>query len=294
MGCWNGTCAMSKLPIFAGDRVVCWFIVGSQGYSRGGDATNFCYPHDQFQLMPLPFRAEYNDYGSIENLDPADQQLFDLQLAIIRNHLVELDIGENTVHDIAVKKKDLDFDLATEAIHEGRLQVAGYNNPRHVGIMMILESVFNNMVNEHSWKKYEWPRGYDEPAVITVRKHDIDANAEKIKLAVVKDMSDSYLFWSESERYIREVYGAKEILRSLHDDKLPHDNELFSKVFRAIAVTNILDSFAYELRMHYGPVSGAGSQQGELGPYETLIASMQVAINNRKATTAEWEEEDEE
>jgi len=293
MGCWNGTCAMSKLPIFEGDRVVCWFIVSSQGYSRG-DATNFCYPHDKFQTMPLPFRAKYNDYGSIEDLDPEDQQAFDLQLAIIRNNLVELEIGENTVHDIPVKRKDLDFDLAMSAIQSGRLHVTGYDGAKHVGLMMILESVFNNMINVHSWKDYKYPNGYNKPVVITIMKHDIAAKAEKVKHAATKDLSEKYPYWNETDRYVRDIYGAKEILMGLHDSKLPIDNQLFGKVFHGIAETNTLDSFAYELRFHYGPTSGAGSQEGDMGPYESLIKAMQFAIKKRKEKVAEWDDEDDE
>jgi hypothetical protein len=287
MGCWNGTCAMSKLPIFEDDRVVCWFIVSSQGYSRRGYATNFCNPYDLFRLMPLPFRAKYNDYGGIEDIDPDDQQLFDLQLATIGNQLVEFDIGENTSHDIAVKKRDLDFELAMQAMQEGRLQVTGHGEPKHVGLMMILESVFNNLVSNHSWKDYKYPNGYNAPSVVTVIKHDLIGIAKKIKQCVADDLNQKFSFWNASERYIGEYYGIRTILSGLNDEKMPLDHSLFNKVFHALAESNVLDSFANELRMHYGPVSGAGSQEGDLKPYESLIKAMQFAMKERKETMDE-------
>jgi hypothetical protein len=40
--------------------------------------------------------------------------------------------------------------------------------------------------------------------------------------------------------------------------------------------------------MHFGPSCGAGSQQGDLEPYETLISAMQAAIKNRKDEIDSW------
>jgi hypothetical protein len=66
------------------------------------------------------------------------------------------------------------------------------------------------------------------------------------------------------------------------------EHPLFQKVFYALARTQVLTSFAYDLRMHFGPSCGAGSQQGDLEPYETLISAMQAAIKNRKDEIDSW------
>jgi hypothetical protein len=288
MGCWNGTCAMTKLPIFHGDRVVCWFIVETQGYSRG-DATNFCYPHDRYQLIALPFRAEYNDYGGVENIDEADQDIVNLLIESIRTGLVEIEPGDNEYHDIAVKKDSLTFDLALEAIHEGRLSVVGYQNEKSVGMIMILESVFDKMIADYRWEDYSWPNGYNSASVVTIKKHDLDESAASIKAAVEEDTSDpNNFFWEKIDSMARNLYGLNRLLRGLIQNEIPLEHPLFQKVFYALARTQVLTSFAYDLRMHFGPSCGAGSQQGDLEPYETLISAMQAAIKNRKDEIDSW------
>ena len=64
MGCYNSSGFISKLPIKCGDRVVCFIalqngLVGRELYDPDILVTPFF----------LPIRGEYNDYGSVENID---------------------------------------------------------------------------------------------------------------------------------------------------------------------------------------------------------------------------------
>ena len=68
MGCWNGTCGISQLPINAGQRI--WaFLIGVAHYSDCRYASGFCYSTDLGFPMSLPIRGEYNDYGGIESIE---------------------------------------------------------------------------------------------------------------------------------------------------------------------------------------------------------------------------------
>lgn len=63
MGCWNGTCNISKLPIFHGDDIVVIPLVAvSDDLS-----TSTCYPTDNFVPFAMPIFGKYNDYGGIED-----------------------------------------------------------------------------------------------------------------------------------------------------------------------------------------------------------------------------------
>ena len=68
MGCWNGTCNISNMPIFAGDKVV--FIP----LMRIHDSVvfNACYPTDNFIPLGFPIVGEYNDYGGLEDIEISD------------------------------------------------------------------------------------------------------------------------------------------------------------------------------------------------------------------------------
>jgi hypothetical protein len=117
----------------------------------------------------------------------------------------------------------------------------------------------------------------------------LDESAASIKAAVEEDTSDpNNFFWEKIDSMARNLYGLNRLLRGLIQNEIPLEHPLFQKVFYALARTQVLTSFAYDLRMHFGPSCGAGSQQGDLEPYETLISAMQAAIKNRKDEIDSW------
>ncbi len=63
MGCWNGTCGITNLPIRGGDKIAAFLI--AVPLKREGDFSGFCYAG---QPLTLPFFGTYNDYGGIENV----------------------------------------------------------------------------------------------------------------------------------------------------------------------------------------------------------------------------------
>lgn len=67
MGCWCGTCAISHLPINAGDKIRLFFMT-MQDYGHEEQGAGFCYSHDVWYPRGLPIAGEYDDYGGIENI----------------------------------------------------------------------------------------------------------------------------------------------------------------------------------------------------------------------------------
>lgn len=65
MGCWNETCGFTRLPIKNGDRVVV-VITASPMPSY---AESYVYYNDKAVMHGMAFRGEYDDYGSVENID---------------------------------------------------------------------------------------------------------------------------------------------------------------------------------------------------------------------------------
>jgi hypothetical protein len=60
MGCWNKTCGLSNLPIYAGTPVV-MFVLTETPYVSRSETTSFWWP------ILLPIHSTYNDYGGGEN-----------------------------------------------------------------------------------------------------------------------------------------------------------------------------------------------------------------------------------
>ena len=68
MGCWNGTCMISNLPILSGEEIK--LVILQEGYDKSilGEAA---YVYSSGLLSPafFPLSGIYNDYGGIENIE---------------------------------------------------------------------------------------------------------------------------------------------------------------------------------------------------------------------------------
>lgn len=129
MGCFNATCIVSGLAIEAGDPVR-FLALTESGYYNGND--HICYVTGRWQPRTAPLRAEYNDYGSIENVQESLSErvffkLFDLDV-------IEKGVGDNQCHDVHVRK-GMSQDEWLTALWEGRVFVdddSEMRNPNYV------------------------------------------------------------------------------------------------------------------------------------------------------------------
>lgn len=155
MGCWNGTCGITQLPILAGDDVVLFFI--GQPKIDESAAGGFCYSTGLWAPMSLPFYGKYNDYGMVEGI-PEDWHA-SYFLDLLRQHVVEREQGENPYHEQAVKAADLnDVDTVQKLIRKGRIRCAvppiyRAGSSHLVGFMMVHQYAFNFMTEMcESWR----------------------------------------------------------------------------------------------------------------------------------------------
>ena len=114
MGCWNGTCAVSNLHVTAGQKVAVFMLL------ENAENKSFCYGNAYYDLCPLLFYGEYNDYGAVENCHG-----FGLPIVLdaIKDRLYEFGTGPNDCHDIAVNKDNFNIEMLFEADHEDRLGI---------------------------------------------------------------------------------------------------------------------------------------------------------------------------
>lgn len=66
MGCWNGTCALSNLPIFYKDPVR---VVLLRQQLHAVAAESFCTPDHLWEPLGVPLRGLYDDYGAVTKAD---------------------------------------------------------------------------------------------------------------------------------------------------------------------------------------------------------------------------------
>lgn len=118
MGSFDFTCCVSGLPIGYGDPVR-FLLLTENPYH--GPSEHTCYIHDRWMPRTFPLCAKYNDYGSVENIELGPAH--DIWLDAFKQDLVERGTGDNSCHDVPVRK---DMTLTTgllEALWEGRLLV---------------------------------------------------------------------------------------------------------------------------------------------------------------------------
>lgn len=84
MGCWNGTCGITQMPITSGQKVKAYILVphhyddvrnsGTTVRTFSFDeiekfrGSGICYPTDAWSPLSIPISAEYNDYGGLQNI----------------------------------------------------------------------------------------------------------------------------------------------------------------------------------------------------------------------------------
>ena len=69
MGCWNGTCMISNLPIISGEKIKLVLLRRGISSKRLFNSSAYVYSHDIFTPAFFPLSGVYNDYGMIEGVE---------------------------------------------------------------------------------------------------------------------------------------------------------------------------------------------------------------------------------
>jgi len=113
MGSFSYTCGVSKLPIEAGDKIR-YILLTENPYGDDCGANGHWFPRS------FPIRAEYNDYGSVENVEDGIGR--DLWMEALKIDLLSVGVGDNSVHDVPTSK-NMKWEQLLEAIVEKRVFV---------------------------------------------------------------------------------------------------------------------------------------------------------------------------
>ena len=139
MGCWNGTCGISQMPITVGERVACFFLKHNKHSDNGG--SGFCYSDNQYCPITMPIFGEYNDYGEVEKIDKnRDFVLEHIQFLIKKGSLII------QCDRFGRQKNEIDsYETLFDLLHES-LIVTQQNEP--IGFMLVLEDIYNDIIND--------------------------------------------------------------------------------------------------------------------------------------------------
>ena len=305
MGCWNKTCGLTNLPIMHGEKTYVFVL------ERVAHPTDNCYSTHLYRPLLLPFVSTYNDYGGGEDSEGA---ALDLIMESIKKNLVEIPLGENKYHDIAVTREAWGEELFFEAVHENRLQINTYQGPADVTFVMMRRDIVDDLMACYEFQVYvgsnQGTCGYNN-------------SYEKYKVANVIDDIDAFFdhiirMQQESKRSWLEM-GM--IARRYHVDKIPnrvaqwvqHDMSYrYSSVVhvreyvmalllsgnreqaRKIMVDHVrglfVETFMEATRKTWIPGGFEGSQAQDYDPYRALLGSMTKVMDARDAEYDDQEE----
>jgi hypothetical protein len=293
MGCWNETCAISKMVIRAGEAVR--FLPIVQNPYHVGEVHGFpvkegealpmslkgrsgCYIGDLWSPLCYPIRGNYNDYGSIEDIPDKtfrDGAEIDQFVAAFKEYCVKLEMGPNEYHDAPIKEFTLPEIL--EALQEGRCFMNYHSDlPQYkdrlvpIAWMMIKESVWQSLLEVDVKKSGETWQMKGEPDHTTLNgikegikgiankgmsRQKQDALMKKIEDKTITPEDTKFLLDALSTQISTRYYQ----IRTWHSSPIdpPQVNEYLLDV---AAEMDYIYSMMNILRINFAPTCGSGSQ----------------------------------
>lgn len=309
MGCWNKTCGLTGLHINAGDEVLVFALEQNSEYH------DRCYTTAFWRPVWVPFYSEYNDYGGGENSHGIG---LDLLIKGLKEQLVEMELGDNQYHDIAVKKDELGEELFFEAVHEGRLFInEGRKGKTLVDFVMFRKDVVKDILENFCREQYVgsgkgtcgWDNAYiqygfrdilaDVPAYLDKLKESIDSAKDPILrkyagsrgLFEHNDPNKAAMFLRDSENYryshlIRPFNELDELVAA-------GEMELAKELVEGWLTMSYLDVFMHSTRKVWNPGSHEGSQAQEHHGYRVLTKAINSALDREKEEFMEENEVEE-
>lgn len=295
MGCWNGTCGISQLPITAGAKVKTFLMLQSE-FSDSICGSGVCYATAYFRPWFLPVNAKYNDYGSIENIQSDWNSTY--MLETFQNWLkegkVKLLAGDAEINDPGIRKfKTLDdvFDCVERGalLYSCNFPKFDHKQKKYVpnksflkiGMFMVLENIYDGLLQESvrflglpENKYYAERKDEDfQKALVTINKFRSPKTKTDLDELIGSVYVDRLLGDLSEESWAFKHY--KTLL--FHPTKVKVD-EFFAKLDEA---RNIGTSMTY-LRKLWIPQTGQGSQSEELSFNTALSQSTLKHISARE------------
>lgn len=302
MGCWNKTCGLSNLYIYAGTPVYVFILEEKRDVSN-------CYSTSLFSPLLLPFESKYNDYGGGED---SGGIAFPLIIQSLKESLVEMPVGDNEHHDIAVTRDDFGEEQFFDAVRENRLfthdDYRDKNTP--ITFTMFRKDVVNMVLDGWVVQKYVgdgkgntgWGNNY-----VNVTFADIVTSIPPLVDALYKDLltlsgrfyitaaitnhknkfvAAGYLH-DLNYRYSRLVQVTEVLETMLLENRL----EDAVNLLKCFAMGQWIDYFMHDCRKTWIPGGHEGSQSSDTNSHKLLCTTILSVIEE---IDKEFDNEDDE
>jgi hypothetical protein len=316
MGCWNKTCGLSNLHIYAGTPVYVFVL------EENKHKDDHCYATSLYSPLLLPFESVYNDYGGGESSSGPG---FEMIMEGIRKLLIEMPAGENKYHDIAVSRDGFGEEQFFDAVHENRMNISyrrDFSDPTPVQFTMFRRDIVDDILENRLIEEYvgngKGTGGYDNNYIYYTFK-DIVADIkplfkelkEKIASLETEGVPDAVMFsmcggleylfdynhpnkaakWFRSDTY---RYSTIVDMRKVLSDTIKvGTNEAYDKL--EIILTEYLkgkfiDGFMHAARKTWIPGGHEGSQNDSGDALRILCSATIKALDREREEYGEGDE----
>jgi hypothetical protein len=297
MGCWNKTCALSNLHIYAGEPVYVFILENTP-------ETSHCYSTHFYSPILIPFYSQYDDYGTGENSSGVGLQII---IDSIKEKLVEKEVGENEYHDIAVKKDNFGEDLLFDSMRENRLEVKNnslFNNTTSLQFVMMRADIVDGILSKYKpeiFRRNASGHYNSNEDSLNDLIGEVDSAIEIIQkeLKSIEGLELDYMLlsysyastyehifrknenklaewirWFDNTSFGRTVNPMKALLAFIHNNQIEEAREFFIDMLKGCFIA----SFIERTRRSWIPQSGEGSQDTELKNHKLLAQTILNAI----------------
>lgn len=244
MGCWNGTCGLTQLPINCGNKVIVFPLKQTSYEDLSSVGGALYYSNDIFTPISIPVIGEYNDYGALENIEDGEK-VYEYFVSLIDDGKLTMDLKETA--------RPSNIEELITAIKRGAIKGISFMMVHYEAYIRVMEEAYDRVYyGENFGFKTKWMelgRKYIED----VRQADNDL------LIRIELMGNRF---ASAVRGIRrpEMRWFLDKLVEAHDEKL---------------LESLVDLIAFEMVMGFSrklwiPQAGGGSQCEERTYHKVL------------------------
>lgn len=269
MGCWNGTCGVSQLPIKWGDEIVLFILFNRHPLGNivsGG----YCYSDTIFHPISAPIFGKYNDYGSIEDAEQNDVVLNHFNSQIKDGVFVLTDVEECKEHNRYNEETGFpSLDDLIDVIERGYLE--------DIGFMMVHKQLYINMIEEMKSRKF----------------YDKDYGLEQMMDRKINEYFKELKSEDEFKRMIYFLSSRNDFTRYFIEHKMKYLVDAMDE--NAYIIQLMKDLYVFNTALCYSRIAwmvqtGAGSQSQE-SKIHAIIG--QFMVDYEKKCKKEYEENNE-
>lgn len=306
MGCWNGTCMLSGLPIHSGDPVAGFLLV----INSSGDSQASCYSTTRAAPLTTPIYGAYNDYGAIEDFEPHSELLAMSCLPLKSMKAIGEDLQEGEESE-TIDFKSLEA-ICSDGAERGTLAINhSYHGERPVGLVLIHRFIFDaviaKMAQETGWqdKNKNFETLFREELLTLKNQATIDLK-EQAKIEKIKDAEEreAQLAIFKLKKDMKSFRG-ESFFRSGSDGDLGSGSLLMKNSFVLDAIQNEksmeelikMKLFGYALstaRQEWRLTSGAGSQNDDVSIQHVIakatVEHCEAKIEEKRLLDLEYED----